>query len=78
MNSNYPPGVSSSSFGAPWNEVEEEFEFTIKVNGTLTTDGPLPNEELDEIFYQLLKYEKEQILDTLNKNFPYEFEIEDI
>lgn len=75
---NYPPGVSGSTFGAPWNDEEKEFEFYIKVSGTLITEGPLASYIKEERFADLLVEEKKQILNYLNRNFPYEFEIEDV
>jgi hypothetical protein len=75
--SNYPAGVSDSTYGAPWNEEEQDFEFTIKVKGTLYTDGPLPQSELDEIFTDLLRIEKEALLLVLEESFEHNFEIND-
>lgn len=42
MSSNYPPGVSSGTYGAPWNDEEFEFEMevTIKVRGGISKAGP--------------------------------------
>jgi hypothetical protein len=77
MSSNYPPGCSSFEWGAPWNDEEKEFEFTIKVSGTLVTNGPLASSERDEIFDDLLAKEQKEMVWVLNKNFPYDFEIED-
>jgi hypothetical protein len=78
MSSNYPPGVSSSTFSAPWNDEEREFEFYIKVSGVLYTDGPLPDLIKDEIFADMLVDEKKEILKCLNDDFPHNFEIEDV
>jgi len=78
MSSNYPPGVSSSTFGAPWNDEEKEFEFYIKVSGTLVTNGPLLSSERDDVFSDLLAKEQKEMVWVLTKNFPYDFEIEKI
>lgn len=42
---NLPPGVSNSTYGAPWNDVEIELEVTISLGTSIP--GPLLGEELD-------------------------------
>ena len=57
--SNYPPGVSDSSFGAPWNdiEIEREVEVTIKCVISTSVSGPqeLTIEEENEIIESITK-----------------------
>ena len=57
--SNYPPGVSDFSFGAPWNEleIEREVEVTIKCVVSTSVSGPqkLSIEEEDEIIESITK-----------------------
>ena len=57
--SNYPPGVSDFSFGAPWNEleIEREVEVTIKCVVSTSVSGPqkLTEEEENEIIESITK-----------------------
>ena len=69
--SNYPPGVSDSSFGAPWNEleIEREVEVTIKCVISTSVSGPqkLSNEEENEIIESITKsrFEELEIIDGI-------------
>ena len=69
--SNYPPGVSDSSFGAPWNEleIEKEVEITIKcvVSTSISGNQKLNNEEEDEIIKSITKsrFEELEIIDGI-------------
>ena len=46
MSSNYPPGVSDNTFGAPWND--EEFNFAFKIYCSGSVNGPLSSEDYKE------------------------------
>ena len=69
--SNYPPGVSDFSFGAPRNEIEieKEVEITIKCVVSTSVSGPqkLSNEEEDEIIKSITKsrFEELKIIDGI-------------
>ena len=69
--SNYPPGVSDSSFGAPWNEleIEREVEVTIKCVISTSISGPqkLSIEEENEIIKSITKsrFEELEIIDGI-------------
>ncbi len=78
MSSNYPPGVSDDSYGAPFNEEEREFEFYVKVSGYLYADGPLSRDLMDDAFVDALVETKREITDFLTSNFSYDFEITDV
>ena len=80
---NYPPGVSGSTYGAPWNEEEEEreVEITLKANIIASFPGPAQINEYEvmeaikEIVEEDLKKTSEdyEIVDitTVSKNTPY-------
>lgn len=59
MSSNYPPGVSENTFGAPWNSREFEFEFKIVCSGEL--DGPLSEEDYEEIVKEIKNIVRKQL-----------------
>ena len=63
--SNYPPGVSDSSFGAPWNELEIEREVKVTIKCVISTSisGPqkLSIEEEDEIIKSITKSRFEEL-----------------
>ena len=69
--SNYPPGVSDSSFDAPWNEleIEREVEVTIKCVISTSISGPqkLSIEEENEIIKSITKsrFEELEIIDGI-------------
>ena len=69
--SNYPPGVSDSSFGAPWNEleIEREVEVTIKcvISTSISGSQKLSIEEEDEIIKSITKsrFEELEIIDGI-------------
>ena len=69
--SNYPPGVSDFSFGAPWNEleIEREVEVTIKCVVSTSVSGPqkLSIEEEDEIIESITKsrFKELEIIDGI-------------
>lgn len=69
--SNYPPGVSDFSFGAPWNEIEieKEVEITIKCVVSTSVSGPqkLSIEEKDEIIESITKsrFKELEIIDGI-------------
>ena len=68
---NYPPGVTNSTFGAPWNEIEieREVEVTIKCVISTSVSGPqkLSNEEENEIIKSMTKsrFEELEIIDGI-------------
>lgn len=41
MASNYPPGVSEGTYGAPWNDEQFCVDLTIKMTVPFTLNGPL-------------------------------------
>ena len=64
MASNYPPGVSDSTFGAPWNDIEIEKEVVITLKTTLQVSFQGPAQISDE---QILEAMKEVIKEDLKK-----------
>lgn len=70
--SNYPPGCSDSTYGAPWNdeEFEREVEVVLKSYITVSFKGPA---SIDE--EEIVKAVKEQVREDLSK---INYDIEDI
>lgn len=60
--SNYPPGVSDSTYGAPWNNVEEEREVTITLKAVISTSFPGPSQ-----------YSEEKVLESIKKIIEEDF-----
>lgn len=71
---NYPPGVSDSTYGAPWNDVEIEKEVTITLKSFITTSFPGPAQIEDS---QVLESIKEIVKEDLKKTSE-DYEIIDI
>ena len=67
--SNYPPGVSENTYGAPWNdiEIEKQVEVTIKCVISTSISGP----------QYLTEYEKNEIIESITKSRFKELEIID-
>ena len=69
--SSYPPGVSDSSFDAPWNEleIEREVEVTIKcvISTSVSGSQKLSIEEENEIIKSITKsrFEELEIIDGI-------------
>ena len=59
MSSNYPSGISESTYGAPWNviEIEKEVEITLKCVVSTTISGPrvLTVDDEHEIISELIE-----------------------
>lgn len=66
MNSNYPPGVTDSTYGAPFND--EVYEFSIECSGVV--QGPLNKEDYDKIVSDI----KKEVADAI-RNIINDFEI---
>lgn len=64
MTSNYPPGVSDSTFGSPWNE--QEFEFTLEVTFGGTIQGPTSLDDFNEQVAQIMKDTMKNINDKID------------
>ena len=74
MSSNYPPGCSANTFGAPWNEVEKEIEFCINVRGIISIDKPVNKLYELEILHDVKEEVRKELLSRLNDIYPeYEF-----
>lgn len=57
MSSNYPPGVSGNTFGAPWND--EEYDCTLIVHCSTSFKGPLSSsdyqDEVNDFVNEIIK-----------------------
>lgn len=50
MSSNLPPDLTENSYGAPWNDIDGEFDIFIKVRVGVSVKGPLSKEqEMDNL-----------------------------
>lgn len=58
--SNYPPGVSENTFGAPWNT--EDYECVFKVYVSTSFDGPLSREDYRDEVQRFVKEIESQLL----------------
>lgn len=69
--SNYPPGVSDSTYGAPWNNIEEEREVIITLKTIINVSLPGPSEYSEEDILESIK-------EIVESEIPGEYEILDI
>ena len=46
--SNYPPGVSDSTYGAPWNDVDVEVDVEVVLTTTVIVTVPGPGKSINE------------------------------
>lgn len=67
--SNYPLGVSDSSFGAPWNDIEIEKEVEVTLKCVISTSIPGPRRITEE--------EKEEIIESICRDRLKEIDIID-
>lgn len=72
--SNYPPGVSDSTYGAPWNDVEIEREVVIVLKTTMSVSFPGPDDIDDDTILESIK---EVIKEDLQKTSE-DYEIESV
>ena len=72
--SNYPPGVSDSTYGAPWNDVEEEREVTITLKVITSVSFPGPSQPSEEEVLESIK----KIVEEDLKKTSEDYEIVDI
>lgn len=70
--SNYPPGCSHDTYGAPWNEIEIEKEVTVVVKTTVHLSFPGPDKIDQEDINEAVK---EQINEDFRK---MDYDIEEI
>ena len=52
---NYPPGISDSTYGAPWNNVEEEREVTITLSASIVASFQGPDKITEEQILEAIK-----------------------
>lgn len=45
MSSNLPPDLTEGSYGAPWNDIDGEFDIVIRVRVGVCVKGPLSKEQ---------------------------------
>lgn len=55
MSSNLPPDLTESSYGAPWNDIDGEFNIVIKVKVGVCVKGPLSKEQTTSELYNAAK-----------------------
>ena len=66
---NYPPGVNSFSFGAPWNDIEIEKEVEVILNCVISTTIPGPR--------RITEVEKEEIIESICRDRLKEIDVID-
>lgn len=74
MSNNYPTGVSDSTYGAPWNDVEIEETVIITLKAFITTSFPGPTQIEDELVLKSIK----SIIEEDLKKTSEDYEIVDI
>lgn len=75
---NYPDGVSNSTYGAPWNDIEEEVseEVVLSIEGGIYMPGPLSKHDIESCIQAEKDELYREIEDVLNKYIPdFEFKI---
>lgn len=66
---NYPPGISDSTYGAPWNNVEEEREVTITLKAVIGTSFPGPSQYSEEEILESIKQIVEEDLKKTSEDY---------
>jgi hypothetical protein len=66
---NFPMGVSASTYGAPWNDIEEEVseEVVLSIEGGIYMPGPLSKHDTESCIQAEKDELYKQIEDVLNK-----------
>lgn len=73
MSSNYPPGVSENTYGAPWNDISFGIAVEVKLEFSFTVPGPRSKADLDEVKQEYIKEVMAKI-----KDLDCEYKIRDI
>ena len=69
---NYPPGVSDSTYGAPWNDIEEEREVTITLKACISVSFQGPARISEYEIVESIKKVGEEDLKKTSENYEIE------